>query len=70
MKYKYAVVNLIMTPVETTDGLDNGWNEREKRFGVIVPIETVKAIDFNKIMSEFLDSSAETQENTECQVKK
>jgi hypothetical protein len=62
MKYKYAVISFTITPVETEGGLDNNLNEREQRFNVIVPIEAVKAIDFNKIRNDFMKNSIESFE--------
>ena len=64
MKPKYAVIVFSITAVETSGGLDNGWNEREQRFDVIIPVDTVNSIDFNKIRNELLKNSVLLSENT------
>jgi hypothetical protein len=61
-KAEYAVIVISITTVETSGGLDNGWNNRERRFDVTIPVNTVKSIDFNKIRNELLDSSIEAFE--------
>lgn len=69
MKPKYAVIVISITTVETSGGLDNGWNERERRFDVTIPVNTVKSIDFNKIRNELLESSIEAFENKNVDTK-
>ena len=57
---KFAVVNFSITAVETEGGLGNGWNQDEQRFNVVIPIDAVNSIDFNKIRKDFIEKSVES----------
>jgi len=59
MTAKTATIVFTLVVTES-DGLSGDWQNHEQRLDLQIPIDTVKAIDFNRVRNELLRNSIES----------